>query len=93
MSGEDVEAIGDFWHESIQMRTQGLDLGWNDLETKNLFLFLKNPSNGHSMEITLPVHDDLLIMIFYGGPKDMDIFSVVLNMGGWKSKLIQILNS
>ena len=39
---------------------------------------------------TLPVHDDLLIMIFYGGTKDMDIFSVILNMGSWKGKLIRI---
>ena len=30
-------------------------------------------------------------MIFYGaGTKDMDIFSVILNMGSWKGKLIQI---
>ena len=36
------------------------------------------------MENFLPVHDDLLIMIFYGGTKDMDIFSVVLNMGSYK---------
>ena len=89
MSGEDAEVIGDFWHESILMRTQGLDLGWNDLETK---IFLEKSVKWSQYRDNLPVHDDLLIMIFYGGTKDMDIFSVILYMGGWKSKLIQILN-
>ena len=92
MSGEDAEAIGDFWHESILMRTQGLDLGWNDSETKIFIFILEKSVKWSQYGDNLPVHDDLLIMIFYGaGTKDMDIFSVILcDMGSWKGKLIQI---
>ena len=57
-----------------------------------IFIFiLEKPVKWSQYGDNLPVHDDLLIMIFYGaGTKDMDIFSVILNMGSWKGKLIQI---